>query len=476
MSQLITPEGTLPGSRIVEQYAHFYDRPDARLRFLNKTLARHTEARVRLDSSLSGRFAFLKETRAYEHLLTFWLHHLIFKELMGQSRSATKRASLLSLKSRAPLTARVCFLCYRFRPAFYAVAALTLLSCVYGAYAGASWTARRVGQALAARDPKVIVVSEAGEANAAAAVGLTEYNPEKVWSVEQTDAYERYSNGARILREYETEGRARGFYAFRTDLPKEDGGEVMRRPVGIVYHTSESDLLPFNSGNTESIEATTRGLLAYVRKNSSYNYVIDRFGQIYRVVRDEGAANHAGNSVWAGRDGLYVGLNDSFLGVCFETQTAAGDDERLTEAQVVAGRLLTQVLRSRHQIDDANCVTHGLVSVNPTSMLICFHHDWARGFPFGAMGLSDKYAVPPASVAHFGFTYDEEVLGRLGGRLWPGVLAAEGEFNRRAEESSRQPDEMRQEMREQYRRQMEVQRDLRRADLARGVDTNPDGL
>ena len=72
--------------------------------------------------------------------------------------------------------------------------------------------------------------------------------------------------------------------------------------------------------------------------------------------------------------------------------------EQLTEAQVLAGRLLTQVLRSRYRIDDANCTAHGLVSVNPSSGRIAFHHDWARGFPFEAMGLSDKYAVAHANV------------------------------------------------------------------------------
>jgi hypothetical protein len=136
-------------------------------------------------------------------------------------------------------------------------------------------------------------------------------------------------------------------------------------------------------------------------------------------------------------------------------------EERLTEAQLVSGRLLTQVLRSRYQIEDANCVTHGIVSVNPTNMLICFHHDWARGFPFEAMGLSDKYRVAPASVTEFGFTYDEEVLARLGGALWPGVAEAEAAFNQRAERASLNPEELRRRMREEYRKRMDSQRGLR---------------
>ncbi|MCA1556502.1 MAG: N-acetylmuramoyl-L-alanine amidase, partial [Acidobacteria bacterium] len=240
------------------------------------------------------------------------------------------------------------------------------------------------------------------------------------------------------------------------------GEQVRREPVGIVYHTSESDMLPFTSDNNASIETHTRGLLEYVRKNRSYNYLIDRFGQVYRVVRDTDAANHAGNSVWSDADGIYVGLNESFLGVCFETNSKSDSlDEQLTEAQLVAGRLLTQVLRSRYNLADANCVTHGLVSVNPSNMLICYHHDWARNFPFAAFGLSDKYKIAPASVSEFGFTYDEEIAEKLGGDVWSGVKLAEEEFRRRAERSDMTPEEMRRRMRERYQEQMNLTLRLR---------------
>ena len=30
-----------------------------------------------------------------------------------------------------------------------------------------------------------------------------------------------------------------------------------------------------------------------------YNFLIDRFGRVYRVVQESDAANHAGNSIWA---------------------------------------------------------------------------------------------------------------------------------------------------------------------------------
>jgi hypothetical protein len=135
----------------------------------------------------------------------------------------------------------------------------------------------------------------------------------------------------------------------------------------------------------------------------------------------------------------------------------------LTEAQLIAGRLLTQILRSRYNIEDANCVTHGLVSVNPSNMMICFHHDWARNFPFAAMGLSDKYKVAPASISEFGFTYDSETIRLLGGALWSGVKEADEKFQRRAAEAKVEPEELRQQMRQRYRELMNQQRQLRHA-------------
>jgi hypothetical protein len=223
-------------------------------------------------------------------------------------------------------------------------------------------------------------------------------------------------------------------------------------------------MLPFVEGNSGSIENRSKNLLAYVRDHKSYNYVIDRFGQIYRVVRDSDAAFHAGNSVWSDGDVTFVGLNESFIGVCFETKAdVAEGGERLTEAQVLSGRLLTQVLRSRYQIKDSNCVTHGLVSVNPSNGRILFHHDWAQGFPFEALGLSDKYAVAPASVAELGFGYDSDIVSQIGGHVWPGVEAAETEFARHASEQNSKPDALRDRMRSVYRERMDAQRALMRA-------------
>jgi hypothetical protein len=118
-------------------------------------------------------------------------------------------------------------------------------------------------------------------------------------------------------------------------------------------------------------------------------------------------------------------------------------------------------LRVKYEISDANCTTHGLVSVNPDKMLIAFHHDWSRGFPFDAMGLSDKYQIQPPNMSDYGFTYDEDILNKLGRVLWPGALAAEEEFKKRAERARINPELLRRKWRDRYLAQYEKARKLR---------------
>ena len=102
-------------------------------------------------------------------------------------------------------------------------------------------------------------------------------------------------------------------------------------------------------------------VLGWLSRREIYNYIIDRFGQVYRIVSDDGVAVHAGASIWADEDYEYLNLNESFIGVAFESRGDAGR-EIVTPAQVQAALNLTDVLRSRHNIADQNCVPHGLVS------------------------------------------------------------------------------------------------------------------
>src|SRR5574341_2120807 len=69
-------------------------------------------------------------------------------------------------------------------------------------------------------------------------------------------------------------------------------------------------------------------------------FLIDRFGRVWRVVRETDAANHAGWSVWADEHWVYLNLNDSFLAVAFEA--SSGAPAPVNPAQVRAGRALVE--------------------------------------------------------------------------------------------------------------------------------------
>jgi hypothetical protein len=184
--------------------------------------------------------------------------------------------------------------------------------------------------------------------------------------------------------------------------------------VGIVYHTTESLQAPFEPSQNTVLKRVSESVLEYVRRRRAYNFLIDRFGRVYRIVRESDAANHAGHSIWADDSSIYVNLNDSFLGVSFEAETGS---LRVNPAQVRAGAILTEMLRSRYRINPLNCVTHAQVSVNPSNYQIGYHTDWASSFPFERLGLPDNYARPLPSLTLFGFEYDSAFVDRVGPRL-----------------------------------------------------------
>lgn len=442
------------------------DRPEVRLRFLNDTLAKQAEWQLQLQQSLRS-FKFLENTPLYDWVLEARLYSSILEELETLTRSYGGRVKLPQVE--LPFSARAFFMAYQARHALYALGVVLAGLLLFGLYSASMWSARHINVILAqkyqrGRAPIVVTTPGQGPATAFAATGakyLPGYKPERVWLVEKNSEFERYSNGARIVLKYETDNHPRGYYVIPRGSDTE--GEVLRHdPVGIVYHTSESDIVPFTSSNNLTIKQRSLGLIEYVQKNKSYNYIIDRYGEIFRIVRDDHAAHHSGHSIWADDKYDYVGLNESFIGICFESTSEAGSlEETLTEAQIMEGIKLTSLLRSKYGIDDANCTTHGLVSVNPDNMLIAFHHDWVRNFPFEAMGLSDKYKVQPPNMLDYGFTYDEEILEKLGRVLWPGAVAAEDEFKKRAEKARINPDLLRRKLRDRYVAQLDKARQLR---------------
>ncbi len=270
----------------------------------------------------------------------------------------------------------------------------------------------------------------------------------RVWRVERSESSEVYSNGLRVDLTFAIANRPRArypIYSLRGAWAREKFGTA---PVGIVYHMSESNLAPFEEEETRRLRRLGRNLLEVIRTERAYHYMIDRFGRVYSVVAESDAANHAGYSIWADAEGIYVNLNDSFLGVSFEGQTESSDE--VTPAQINAARLLTEMLRARYSIAAENCVTHAQVSVNPLNMRIGNHVDWAKGFPFAALGLPDNYSISVPSIYAFGFDYDDVFL-RVTGGGWKGIDLASDQLARQAAAESTPAPQYRRILQHRYR-------------------------
>jgi hypothetical protein len=280
---------------------------------------------------------------------------------------------------------------------------------------------------------------------------VPEYLQHPIWLVEKTSDREIYSNRLQIITTHTISNLPREYYRFPKNsnlLPV--NSKIADKISGIVYHASESDLYPFMPEMNHSILKYSKQLIKYLLRKKSYNFFIDRFGRVYRLVREDHAAFHAGNSIWADEEEIYLNLNHAFIGICFEgkdfeeikinRQQTNSNPARLkptgissfNEAQLRSGKELTDWLRIKYNIPQHNCVPHALISVNPDKMLIGFHLDLARGFPFARFGLSDKYQEPLPSIVEFGFVYDNYFAKIFNGELWRGIRYSEEILERQA--------------------------------------------
>jgi hypothetical protein len=280
----------------------------------------------------------------------------------------------------------------------------------------------------------------------------------EVWLVETTSEGELYSNGLRVLDEYVNHSGPRSFPVFSRGVDGMPESPQRRdQPLGIVFHTTVSDFAPpLERANNQLIRYRGGRLLTYISREHLYNFVIDRFGRVYRTVPESEFCNHAGYSVWTEGGELYFNLNHSFLAVAFETRPEALDpnappQEAITPAQVASARLLTQMLREKFGIVEGNCVTHEMISVNPEKMLIGYHTDWKGRFPFDAVGLPDNYQRTLPSIVEWGFSYDEQFREELDGKLWPGLRASLKQFEREARSRELTVERYRRQQQEKYK-------------------------
>lgn len=258
--------------------------------------------------------------------------------------------------------------------------------------------------------------------------------PADVWMVEQQPGHELYSNGLRIERQFETANEPRRYEVYARGQEERGAVEARSAPAGIVFHSTESATAEFRADQATRLKLLGKYLLHYVQSERAYHYVIDRFGRVWRIVRESDAANHAGHSVWADDRWTYINLNNSFLGVSLEGRSAdpSGEKEPITRGQLHALRLLTEMLRSRHAIPAGNCVTHAQVSVSPSNREAGYHFDWATGFPFAALGLPDNYETPMPSLWLFGFTWDPSLVNLTGEPFWKGLVLGQDRLRQSA--------------------------------------------
>ena len=286
-------------------------------------------------------------------------------------------------------------------------------------------------------------------------VKIKKYLNDPIWLVEKTPQYEIYSNRLQIITTYSVPNIARQYNIQLRDhdITKEAvklSGDI----VGIVYHSSESDLVPFKPEMNSSIKKRSKGLIKYLQRRKSYNYFIDRFGRVFRIVQEDHAAFHAGRSIWADDNAIYIDLNHSFLGICFEgrdfekTARVASSKKSslnsstprirstghlsINDAQLRSGKELTDWLRVKYKITENNCVPHALISINPAKKLIGYHLDLSRGFPFAKFSLSNKYESPLPSIVEFGFSHDSYFSAIFNGEIWPGIYRSEELLRQRA--------------------------------------------
>jgi hypothetical protein len=325
-------------------------------------------------------------------------------------------------------------------------AALVVLA--ISGFAAAGWYFSRPAVAAPAPAPTVAPVAEALPALPSGV------KPSRIWLVEKNETSEQYSNGLRIDTTFEVAGDPRRYHVFATGTGM--NGEVHDQPVGIVFHTSESDIWPLDESYNENLRTSSHNLLRYLQRNRLYNYQIDRFGRVFRVVTDATKANHAGQGVWTKGSDIYLSLNNAMLGICFETRWEGGHALPITAAQLAAGRSLTDWLRQHYDIAADMCVGHGLISVNPKKHLIGHHVDWARGFPFEAFGLPNQYARVAPSVSLFGFVYDDDFI-KVMGEPWEGVRAAESALNQAATDQGKSLEALRRERQTLYDQWLEAQ-------------------
>src|SRR5262249_49624496 len=176
----------------------YFDRPEARLRFLNNTRTKQVERQAHLQHSLRH-FRFIKNTRLYDWILEARCYSAIIEELRAMAPSLPKNRRNLASQIQAPFSARVFFLLPPSPPPFFRAMVIVAGLMLFGMYSLVNWSAGKIKMALDRKKGPTIVVVPAGatptDPAATMPAKFLPYKPETIWKYEDKSDYEKWSNG-----------------------------------------------------------------------------------------------------------------------------------------------------------------------------------------------------------------------------------------------------------------------------------------
>jgi N-acetylmuramoyl-L-alanine amidase len=185
---------------------------------------------------------------------------------------------------------------------------------------------------------------------------------------------------------------------YQSHLNPRFGKRLRRETRFIIVHSTEARL-------ESALRTLSRGRVRrgrYVTRGGHAHYLVSRDGTVYRLLDPRYWADHAGISMWNGREGL----SDVSIGVELE----GFHDEPFTAEQYHSLRWLLGVLRRRFHVESRDVLEHCRVAYTPPNRF--YSRPW-RGrkldpglanFDRHRAGLDDEYVLDPDVVA-----------GRLGG-------------------------------------------------------------
>jgi hypothetical protein len=182
-------------AKLVDRYSRYIESPVLRLKFLNSALSvnppQERWAKLPLVGSLPDRAMIILEL-----------------------------SKVLPLDQPVPFGIKLASVLYRIRYALYALSVAIMVFAAVGLVYAVSRIVNNLSVSTQAKDTAANNQAPAGskEGNAVAAIGSgAGLSLDKIWLAEQGEGYEFYSNGTRVLTEFEIEGAPRSFYSFNLE-------------------------------------------------------------------------------------------------------------------------------------------------------------------------------------------------------------------------------------------------------------------